>query len=269
MKQLTYFVPVDFSNCSYNALHYAAMLARFSGGKIRISHVIDLEELAETENPVVLQWNLDQLNRKAEQKMSSIREIIALENIPVEDEIVMGNVRFQLMKQIENLKPDIIVLGSDHNEQPQAGSIISFISKQTTIPVLVVPGNHNPRLPNRAILATDMKPERIAELDSIMQLVNETSQEVAILPIKGRYSSNSDYAKEWVNKLNKEYGIQSRILFPGESADSLILTEIVRKNQVDLIFTIKRKSLVARLLNGSTSTDWITQAGVPVLVISS
>jgi nucleotide-binding universal stress UspA family protein len=270
MNTLTYFVPVDFSDCSYNALQYAILLARTSGGRVKLSHVIDLEDLPESENPVVVNWNLDRLNRKAKSKMNSLMEIVSMEGVAVEQDIIMGNVRHGLMKQIKQVNPHIIVVGK--NTQQETGSgIIRFLARNTKIPVLVVPGSHQPTIPTRAVLASDMKPDKLAHYEPFLNIVKNTSRELAILLVDRNSAVDQDIIKEWTDKLRSEYGISAQLIPTQKNGRAGLISDFIRSNKVDLLCMIRRShGFFGGLFNRTKPGPIIPhQVEVPVLVINS
>ncbi len=266
MKKLTYFVPVDFSDCSYNALQYAIMLARTSGGEVKLSHVIDLDELPESENPVVVNWNLDRLNRRAKGKMNSLREIVSMEGVTVEDDIQIGNVPQNLLKQIHKINPHIIVVGRNTESEPGRFSMVSYITRNTKIPVLVVPGSHNPTLPTRAVLATNKKPDRVAHYAPLLNLLKNTSQELAVMAVGGS-ASGEQSIKEWIADLNNEHGIKAQFI-PRKNGSTTSLTDFIRTNKVDLLCTIREHGFFGRLFGRNEPGLIPQQVGVPVLMIN-
>jgi len=267
MKKLTYYVPVDFSECSLNALQYATMLARFAEGKVVLGHVIDLEEVPESENPVVVSWSLDRLSRKVQEKMKSLREIISLEGTAVEEEILVGNVRQSLLKQIEKVRPTVIVIGRNTERNPGKGSLLTFITKNTRIPVLVVPGSHNPKVPNKAVLATDMKSFDLREFEPFIDIIRKTSQQLSVLNIRGN-QSNVKSIKEWVDKLNTTYNIKAKVLQPEQYDAVESVVDYVNSNNVDLLCTINRNySLLEKLFFPVPAHQLKTHVEVPVLLI--
>lgn len=264
MKKPMYFVPVDFSECSYNALQYATMLARFAKGQVRLCHVISFDELPESDNPVSVSLALDRLEHRARQKMKSLKEIISMEGISAEDEIVIGNVRLELMKQIENLRPDVIVIGKQDDCSSRA-DIVTYITRSTRIPVVVVPGSHNPRVPNRAVLATDMK-AGVAEFAPVFEILKNTSNQVSVLNLSGRQIMNAQHNK-WVEKINATYGMQISVLNRGNSNGHI--SEFIRTNKVDLVCIVNRtRGILQRLLWKRNSGMLPDKIEVPVLVVN-
>lgn len=267
MKTFRYFVPVDFSACSFNALHYATMLARSSNGEIILSHIIDLDQLPESDNPVVVSFAIDRLVESAEEKLKSLREIIFLKGILVKHQVLMGNVQIQLINQISSLQPDVIVLGRDSNN-PSGQSLLKYITKNTNVPVLVVPQSHNPKVPNRAVLASDLDPKKEEKLAPFFEIIKKVSHELSILNIKSSYFSNAQEAITWIQNLNKTYGVNAKLLTPEHKDGIADLKNYIKINDVDLLCTVRyNKSIFDKLFRRRITNPLTSQLEVPVLVI--
>ena len=268
MKTFTYFVPVDFSPCSYNALHYTTMLARSSHGQIMLSHVVDLDEIPESDNPVVVNFAIDRLMKAAEERLSSLREIIFLKGIAVKQQVLIGNVQIQLMNQIAETRPDVIVMGKKSVNKPGAQSLLKYVTRNTNLPVLVVPQSHNPKVPNRAVLASDFDPKKEVKLAPFFEIIKKVSHELSILNIKSNYYSNAQEALNWIENLNKTYGVKAKLLTPEEDSGIAHLKKYVQANEVDLLCTVKyNNNIFDRLFGRSVPSHLTSQFEVPVLVI--
>jgi nucleotide-binding universal stress UspA family protein len=268
MKTFTYFVPIDFSACSYNALHYTTMLARCSQGQIMLSHIIDLEELPDSENPVVINFALDRLLEAAEERLRSLREIIFLKGILVTQKVLIGNVQLQLMNQIEEIRPDVIVMGRTTVHKPGSQSLLKYITKNTDVPVLVVPQSHNPKIPNRAVLASDLDPKKKIKLAPFFEIIKKMSHELSILDIKSNYFSNAQEALSWIQNLNRTYGVNAKLLTSENNDRIAHLKKYVQANDIDLLCTVKyNSSIFDRLFGRGIPNQVANQLEVPVLVI--
>lgn len=265
MKKLTYLVPVDFSPCSLNALQYAIMLARHAEGKVVLSHVVDLAEVPESDNPVVVTWSLDRLTRTAREKMKSLREMISLEGVLVEEDIAIGHVGHGIIKQIDKVKPTVIVLGRNTEREPGKQSMLTHISKNTRTPVLVVPGSHNPRIPSKAMLATDMKSFGIKDFAPLMNIIRKTAQQLAVLQVAGS-QGNVEHARAWIEKLNKTFDFEATLVTTDAPLAEQGIEEAVRENKVDFLFAIQQQGLLERIFHGDKLPP-VVHAGVPVLLV--
>lgn len=269
METITYFVPVDFSGCSYNALHYATMLARSAPGRIHLCHVVDLDEIPDSENPVVVSFAMDRLIKNAEEKMKSLREIISMTGILVKEQIVMGNVKTQLRKQIEQVQPNVIVMGRNVEKTVGVGSLLRYLTRNTNVPVLVVPQSHNPKMPNRTVLASDMDTSREMDLAPFFDIIRQVSNELSILNIRSGFFANAGDAMKWLNRLNATYGMNAKLLQHQHNSSGVKgIVDFIRTHKIDLLCTVKSgNSIYDRLFDRSLATQLTSKVEVPVLVI--
>jgi nucleotide-binding universal stress UspA family protein len=268
MKTFTFLVPVDFSECSYNALQYATMLARRSNGEIFLFHVIDLEEMPDSENPVVINFAMERLIKKAQDRIRSLKELISLKQVVVKQQIAIGNVTVELTKQISEVKPDVIVMGRNADRKVTVHSLLKHITSGTNVPVLVVPQAHNPRIPNRAVLASDFNPKKDLKLAPLFDIIKKVTNELSVLDIKSNYFSNAQDALTWIKNLNETYGVDAKLLRQESRNGFLGIRDLLQVNEVDLICTVDHnRSFLDRLLGRNTSATLTNQLEVPVLVI--
>lgn len=267
MNRINYFIPVDFSEASYKAIQYASMLAGKTGGMIYLGHVIDAGEITESDNPVVVQWSLDRLEKKASEKMLSLKEIISGSGIKVNQDVRFGNLRNELLKMIARCTPDVIVFPRKTSSSPKP-DMLTFLSKKCKQPLLVVPDSFVLQVPGRTVVATDLRPAN-GELGTLFQLISKSANEIALLNIRRVNTPPAASKDEWITKLEEKYGLDAQLL--QQEGDNVVhgVINFVKSNPVDLLCTIRRnKNFLARALGDSVSNEIASQAEVPVLVIS-
>ncbi|MDL5049397.1 universal stress protein [Oscillatoria amoena NRMC-F 0135] len=267
MNSIKYFIPVDFSEASFKAIQYASMLADKTGGIIHLGHVIDADEIVESDNPVIVQWNLDRLEKMASDKMQSLKELISSNGIAVTSEITFGRLQSVVLKMISRLTPDVIVLPRrvSNGSKPE---LLTHLSKHCKQPLLVVPEAFVPQVPERAVVATDLRPAN-GELDTLFQLIGKSANEISLLNIRSSVAPKEVVKAQWISTLEEKYRLDTKLL--QQENDNVVLGVInfVNSNPVDLVCTIRRnKNFLARALGESVSDEIARQAEVPVLVIS-
>jgi nucleotide-binding universal stress UspA family protein len=266
MTPVRYFIPIDFSDASFRALQYAHMLACRTGGEVRLGHVVEAGDAVESDNPVIVQWCLDRLERHATDKMQSLREIFSVNGIVATTEIGFGNVGHVLLKMVERFSPDVIVLA--RKASGSKSDMLTFLSRNCRQPLLVVPDSFIPIEPERAVVATDMKPTD-GELDALFQLLPDSFRELALLNVESSISNRTIGKTDWIKALEAKYGMKARILHQQHENIVHGVMDFVKSNPVDLLCTIRRnKNILRRTLGGSVSDELARQAEIPVLVIS-
>ena len=268
METFTYFVPVDFTECCYDTLQYTAALARNSGGSVKLCHVVDLEEIPESDNPVVVSFAIDRHLQQAQKKMKSLREIILMAGISVEDEIVMGSIRIELIKQIESARPSVIVIGRDSNKQLTSHSLLTYLTRNTTSPVLVVPQAYNSKLSGRAILTLDMDFAKTARFSALSEVTERLLRFFSVLEIRPLYFSNGRDAVDWINTMRSKGGVKPNFLADGNNDRSNELLDFIRDNKIDLLCIREKRNIFNKFFNQNIAKHLPSQVEGPVLVIT-
>lgn len=239
MKPLTYFVPIDFTQASYNALQYAVLLAKGSVGDVKLCHVVDLDEIPESDNQVVVSLALDRLLQDAGRKLKSLRGFISLDSINTDEDIVIGNIRYALISRIEAVKPDVIVVGRRTDSKFSRWGVIHYITKHTNTPVLVIPQNHNPKVPDRAAVTIDVNPEYVVQFKTLLSIIKKISPEISILNIRG--SKEREHKQDWIRDLQNNYGIKAQFLSGENALGASSLDNFIKENKIDLLYIVKSK----------------------------
>lgn len=139
-------IPVDFSECSQQAFSYAIRIAKDSGAKLYLLHVIDVEFLDS-----VTDYGLggkDDLRRMIENRTKkSFEEMLRKEEGAKKVDILQiveeGIPFIQILKKARDIEVDIIVIGSSGTSSPLRriffGSTAEKVLRGTPVPVLCVP----------------------------------------------------------------------------------------------------------------------------------
>jgi hypothetical protein len=123
--------------------------------------------------------------------MRSLREIISMNGIVVKEDIVIGNVRIELMKQIDSIKPGVIVLGRDTSKKLDTGGLLAWLVRKISTPVLVIPRSHNPRTSGRAVLKSEITTKSKNGVATLFEIIKKISNELSVLNIKSYFFSNA------------------------------------------------------------------------------
>lgn len=143
MKELkTILFGADFTDNSVAAFDYALTLARLSGAQLHVLHVIG--ELADWRRSMIQPESFELMEKEVE--IHAVKEMKAfcgkhLTGVPHSSEVVLG-VPFQLIiKRAEEIKADLIVIGT-HGHMPLEnvlmGSTAERVVRRSKIPVLTV-----------------------------------------------------------------------------------------------------------------------------------
>lgn len=250
-------IPVSFSDLSYNALAYALKLVKAFNGVIDLLHVVDLDEIVESDNPVVVNRWLVKREREAASRIQSLREIIGESHVSVSSSVVVtGNKRLCLLNQIREVRPDLIVLG----KTSKVDNLVTFISKNSSCPVLVVPSSPTLGLPSRIALATDKNPVTETSLSSFFKIVQHTTRSFSIVNIQKKKCA----VREGTREIRVDGHDVKVNHIENESLDSYAI-----ENEVDLLCAIQRKqSFLKGLFQRHYPLESVGHLNIPVLIVS-
>jgi universal stress protein A len=133
-------VPVDFSEPSRKALHYALSLAKSFNAQIRLLHVV--EAVVFPPDTVVVEPAVlaARLNEEARRCLSAWRKEVASETV-VKDDLRAGTPYREIIEAASETKSDLIVLGT-HGRNGLTrlfiGSTAERVVRHAACPVLVV-----------------------------------------------------------------------------------------------------------------------------------
>jgi nucleotide-binding universal stress UspA family protein len=143
MKELkTILYGTDFTASSAAAFEYALTLTRLSGAKMHLLHVIG--ELADKRRSMIQPEAFELMEKEVE--LHAFKEMANfckkhLNNVPHSSEVVLGVPFQQIIKRAEEIKADLIVIGT-HGHMPLenvlVGSTAERVVRRSKIPVLTV-----------------------------------------------------------------------------------------------------------------------------------
>ena len=140
----TILVPVDLSPFSNEIAMEAVKIAKITGGKLILLHVVSLD-IGFIIGDVGFQY-LPELEKTAleedAKELNKLQEIIAAEGIQVEAIVKQGIPVDTILEQVEETGADTIVIGSKgHGTLYEAfvGSVCRDVIKDAKVPVVVIP----------------------------------------------------------------------------------------------------------------------------------
>lgn len=137
-------LPVDGSECSKRAALHAFSIARTYGGEIFVVHVIDIKE--EFIAGTYYEGLLEKLKEGGQKILDEIEKMAEEHGLKVQKIMKTGNEAKEILEAAEELKADLIVMGS-HGKSALTefltGSVSERVFRHSKIPVLTV------RIPER------------------------------------------------------------------------------------------------------------------------
>jgi nucleotide-binding universal stress UspA family protein len=143
----TILVLIDFSDVTRKVLDQALAMAKAFGSDIALMHVVPEEPVVVDFAPAPMAPDPDVFNARQRQ-LFALRDSLKTHGINVTAQQFGGVLLNTLLDQIEQLNPDIIIMGSHGHGALYhllVGSVTESVIKHATRPVLVVPSAPAPQ----------------------------------------------------------------------------------------------------------------------------
>lgn len=260
-KRASFLIPVDSSANAYNSLTYALKLARACNARIHLVHLTDLNELPESSNPFVIHRMLGPLERSARNCVTALKELIEDTGIEVlSHDSVIGNIDALVLKQIECLAPDLVIVGRD----TFCRTTITRMLRTSPSSVLVVPANAEPGPPENIALYTKKAKLPDSSLAPLLRIVRSTTCEFSILGVSTKQGRES--AINGLQSKSNDLRIHHHPLKDGKHTESIRTFADMRG--IDLLCTTHEyASPLHRLLGRSYTTALVYGLSMPVMVM--
>ncbi|WP_316766432.1 universal stress protein [Pedobacter frigiditerrae] len=276
-------IPIDFSVCADNAVHYAIQLARVAKADVHICHAIIPIESNIMYGIAISTQNDEQAQLlKTEQYLKTYAEkIIKDENLntPTSPNLIYtcaaGTVKNVIKQMLEQQKIDLMIMGLSG-----AGEIKRFMMGSNSrdqieaakVPILLIPRKAHYAFIKKIAFATDLNIGDMNSIQNIARLFCRFEPEVLLTHIDALPSTihnpNSDanlFLKNVTGKINYSK-IYYRHIQQKSVNDGLMW--LVEKGQVEILAMIHRhKGMFAELINGSHTQQMAKSITLPLLVL--
>lgn len=159
MKTKKILVPLDFSDCSKNALRYALSMAKSIQGKLVLLHAYHIPVTLAEEAAAVGSLSMDDYKKEALHEIYNLRDEVGdLAEWVDSSEVTMGFALETIVNEAERLKVDFIVMGTQGAsgfDDIILGSNTLNTIKRSCCPVLAVPEHITSFKINKILFAFD------------------------------------------------------------------------------------------------------------------
>jgi nucleotide-binding universal stress UspA family protein len=278
--------PVDFFPASDAAVNYAAGLAENYAATIHLLHVVTPVPVGAYEYAFDATEIMKSLEKRSMAEMKELVERTKKAGVAAEAELRVGDVYEEIKAAIEEVKPDLIVMGTHGRrgvERWFMGSTTEKLLRHSPVPLVTISaaGEKSFAAPRfgRILVTTDFSegtPDALAYAFSVAQ---ENESQVTLLHVvhdvaadlSGKYHESlingvrkqldemvPAEAKNWCNIVTRiETGVPYRIIL-----------RTLENEKVDLlVMNIHGKGMLDRALLGSTAERVVRAASCPVMLI--
>lgn len=274
MKINSILVPVDFSDCSKNALRYAIELAQRVNAQLHLVHSYYIP--VPSADIAVVVDNREQLDQEQiirDAWVALANEVPQLDHINYTHETRMGFLSNVVLTVLEKRPVDLIVMGTKgctNRLDYFLGSNAYNVARDANTPVMVIPEKHSfSGLSKIAIAADYHQIKHLDNLAMVRSLASDFQSEIHLLHISAAPQSldieEAEEAlslKEYFSDLNHQFD------FITESKVVEGIENYAKENQVDLTVIIPRHhNLFERLFKKRITRASVLNAHMCMLVL--
>jgi nucleotide-binding universal stress UspA family protein len=265
--------PVDFSECSIDAVQVAAQLARITHAKITLLHVYSVPVPASDIAFASDTTHYASLEQEAKYKLEDLaRELPTLRGIQIKHELDCSYPVHAISAKALELNADLIVMGTMGARgisEVLIGSNAADTVVQAPCPVLCTAKGITELHPRKIAFASDFKNSRPHALDMVKKMAGLFNAEIEILHIQsGTGTIDVHKSAEALNLHHVFEGYKHSYHFFND--DNIIkgIEKFIEAQEVDLFVTRHRDHCILdRLLGTSVTRKMAMHLPVPLLAI--
>lgn len=273
MKIKNILVPVDFSNCSKNALRIAIGVAKDFKAKIHMVNAVHIH----TPHPDLIGGSLidsitmDYENQVKESFEELEKEIIELKEVPHEADRFISYLTDAIYTESETKNIDLIIMGTraKHDKiEHLIGTRSTDIIESSKVPVIVIPEGVSKFHPKKIGFASDLSEiKNIKKLEIINKLASHYQAEIMVFTVVDDPDKLTIQDQKLITELSKKFGNNksSARTVQSESVTKAIV-EFTKSHKLDMLTMIPRKhSFFERLFKKSVTKNIAVDIDIPLL----
>jgi nucleotide-binding universal stress UspA family protein len=278
-------IPYDFSKMATHALDFVTQLSSpYTNLHLTLIHVIEyplntsvgtlgggMDPLSDYQNQVYFRDFVEQKKVKLER----IKDKLSSPSYSIDTRVAVGVIFREISQVIEELKPDLLVMGSSGTsgwEEFWIGSTTEKIVRTATCPVLTIKGETDPQSLKKIVFASNFKEMDVGVAARIktMQLLFNSEFYFVSINTPGDFMTNREAdatLEKFIAKFKFE-NIHTQI-YNSVSEESGIL-EFADDIGADLIaMTTHGRTGILHLLTGSIAEDVVNHSKRPVWTLKT
>lgn len=268
-------VPIDFSQHSEYALKAAALLAKSNNATIYALHMLDIQEISLSESASQQQEKAVFFLKLAEKKFKTFLEKAYLENVNVVPVIKHYKVFSEINAIAEEVKADVIVMGSHGASGLKeffVGSNTEKVVRYATLPVLIIKNELLDVDFSDIVLTTDFSEESIPAFKKALKTLDflNARKHILYVNLPNENFRTTTEMDALANKfLLKAEGNVDRLINVNFVCDRSIKNGILNfSNTVgaDLISVLTRgRKGISHIFEGSVAEDVANHSTLPII----
>jgi nucleotide-binding universal stress UspA family protein len=264
-------VPTDFSKNADKAIDYATVIAKSTGGILKLLHVytppVTRNNVA---YPLIFEETASNVKKAREQLEKCCAELSKDQGIQCEGQVSIGVTVDEIVKEAAASKADFIVVGSKgvSGLNKLFGSNTASVIEKAPCPVFSVPVNAMVTPPKKIVFATNYQDGDMRALKKLTQLTSLFNAELTILHVsKGELKSERDLVEQYSKEAAKNSGSPPPYYYvlPHENTQDGI-NLFMESSEADLIaLSTRRRNFFKRIFDPSLTKKLAFQSRMPLL----
>ena len=268
-------VPMDFSGEAINAMEVAVSLARKSGAKILLPHIIEIpghfyHATGKFRGTEAEELYVKELMSHFNERLKELKEDRNYNDVIMEHQIEIGSTSPSLVKMVEHSKADLVVMGSRGMEELEElflGSTSQRMIRYANCPVLTIKNYVDIDSIRDVVFATDCESTPLYVTSEIQLLTKFLGAKLHILRVitKADWKTNREVEGQ-INSFAELHNITD--YQPQVYYDESVLEGIVHYSEdkeTDMIAVMTHgKTGLAHLIRGSIAEKLVGHSDLPV-----
>ncbi|MFK8006285.1 MAG: universal stress protein [Saprospiraceae bacterium] len=277
-KQIKILVPIDFSNCSNNALAYGLRLADKLEATVEILHVVTPDAVP-LDYPSFVAINTDEKIKLSRQLLNkSIKRArknvsVLLEKFPdVQTDIEIGIPDTKIVEIAQRDDVDFIMMGTqgkNNRWDRLLGSTAADVLKYATCPVFVIPEHAKFREKMMIGYATDFKDADPFEIWKASKILKAVQSEIIVVHLNDKQQNMKEKIEE-MNEFFQEQTTNLNIRFYSIFCKNMVkdLNDFIDLHNINMLVMYKpKRSFAERLFFKSFTKQMTLNAKIPLLIL--
>jgi len=264
-------VLMDFSESSYISLKYAISLAKITQGNIHVCHIGNPEKIVKHDKQPAALRAIESKTKKVENKLGSIIEIITTEGIQATCHQVVGNIINELESVLDEVKPDLIVVGKKKEKSKFSGKLSNYLLNNYPGSLLITGMDGVFKIDTTISLACNKTTLRQYPPNLVNKIDRNTTSSLKLINIKVSAESNGeiDLPKSWKSFYTSNLNIQ--LIYKESSTVIKGLENHISEKKVELLCIGKgqHRNFLQQLFSRKATmiSEIINKINIPVLIM--
>ena len=274
-------VPTDFSESSMHPLKYAADLAKIHNASVYILHITtmpsyyvsDFKNYAEHDSE--LNQGVGWMKNLSVFKLNELKANPMFDSLNVVCVLKLGyNIYDEIYKYADELKPDIIIMGSQtagKRAKYKIGSNTERVIRYTEIPVLAIRKNTSPNKIKKVVFASKFEKDALKVYPFADLFIKHFDPQVHLLYIntKSNFREYEDIRNQ-ISEFKKHFQRELKIIVrAAKNIDEGIVRYAKSINANLIMLGVKRKKGLSLYLADRITEGVVNLSDIPVLAIDN